>query len=60
MKKLRAYTKKGCCLDCGNSSTHKKTCPWAYVPEPDSKARYKKNLRFWKIKAIIKILKKVL
>ena len=54
----RAITKKGGCPDCGNSATHAKTCPWAWVPEPNSKARYKQRRLSWfvKLNAIIKII----
>ena len=56
---LRAYSRKGTCKDCGNSDTHTKTCAWAYIPEPDSKARYKQRRLSWyvKLKAIIQIIK---
>lgn len=58
-KKLRAVSRKGACPDCGNTATHAKTCPWAYVPEPDSKARFKERRLSWrkKLEAIIKIIK---
>ena len=57
--RLRACTGKGKCDFCGNSSTHAKTCPWAYVPEPWSKARYKQRRLslLIKLKSIIKIIK---
>ena len=58
-KKLRAVSRKGRCSDCGNMATHAKTCPWAYIPETNSKARFKERRLDWsvKLKAIIKIIK---
>jgi len=56
MQKLRKITRKAGCSECGNMSTHKKTCLYAYVPEPDSRARQTKVTTEQKTALIMRIL----